>query len=95
MATTLFYIHDPMCSWCNAFESSLTALQKELPDFNSNEIEQELQHEISKARSLGVNSYSSLRLEHNGGIFPVSVDYLDHETMVNEILGILGACPRT
>ncbi len=64
-------------------------------DLNSDEIEQELQHEISKARSLGVNSYPSLRLEHNGGIFPVSVDYLDHETMVNEILGILGACPRT
>ncbi|MGZ8903462.1 MAG: DsbA family protein, partial [Methylobacter sp.] len=33
MVTTLFYIHDPMCSWCYAFDSSLTALQKELPDF--------------------------------------------------------------
>jgi len=211
MATTLFYIHDPMCSWCYAFDYSLTLLQKELPEFikikkisgglapdttipmpdalqqkiqqtwrrieqtvptvkfnydfwiinipvrstypacravlaarhqgadfedkmisaiqtayyqkaknpshqstllecaleagldgdrfakdlNSDEIEQEFQHEISKARSLDVISYPSLRLEHNGGIFPVSVDYLDHETMVNEILGILGACPRT
>jgi len=33
MATILIYIHDPMCSWCYAFDSSLTALQKELPDF--------------------------------------------------------------
>ena len=33
MVTTLLYIHDPMCSWCYAFVSSLTALQKELPDF--------------------------------------------------------------
>ena len=33
MVTTLFYIHDPMCSWCYAFEPSLIALQKELPDF--------------------------------------------------------------
>jgi len=28
MTTTLFYIHDPMCSWCYAFDSSLIALQK-------------------------------------------------------------------
>jgi putative protein-disulfide isomerase len=206
MATTLFYIHDPMCSWCYAFEPSLTALQKELPDFirikklagglapdttlpmpdalqksiqqtwrrieqtvpniafnydfwlinipvrstypacravlaarqqsadsedkmiraiqiayykkaknpshqstllecaleagldgdrfvkdlNSDEIEQELQHEITTARNLGAISYPSLRLEHNSGIFPVTVDYLDHETMLNEILGTLG-----
>ena len=33
MVTTLFYIHDPMCSWCYAFNSGLTALQKVLPDF--------------------------------------------------------------
>jgi putative protein-disulfide isomerase len=33
MVTTLYYIHDPMCSWCYAFDASLTALQKELPDF--------------------------------------------------------------
>ena len=33
MVTTLFYIHDPMCSWCYAFAPSLHTLQKELPDF--------------------------------------------------------------
>lgn len=27
----LFYIHDPMCSWCYAFGSSLNALQRDLP----------------------------------------------------------------
>ncbi len=27
----LFYIHDPMCSWCYAFSRSWTALQKDLP----------------------------------------------------------------
>ena len=205
MATTLFYIHDPMCSWCFAFDSSLTALQKELPDFirikkiigglapnttqpmpvelqqkiqqtwhriqqtvptvqfnydfwimnipvrstylacrailgarqqgayfedimigaiqtayyqkaknpslqstllecalevgldvnrfatdlTSAEIEEKLQNEISKSRSLGVISYPSLLLEHNGCLFPVSVDYLDHETMIREIASIL------
>ncbi|WP_080522232.1 DUF1289 domain-containing protein [Methyloprofundus sedimenti] len=28
---TLYYIYDPMCSWCYAFEQSLSALQKQLP----------------------------------------------------------------
>ena len=209
MVTTLYYIHDPMCSWCYAFDSSLTALQKELPDFirikkivgglapdttnpmpvelqqkiqetwrrieqtvpnmqfnydfwiintpvrstypacravlaarqqgadfedkmigaiqtayyqkaknpslestllecalevgldanrfaddlTSNEIEEVLQNEIRKARKLGVISYPSLLLEHNGRLFPVTVDYLDHETMIREIVSILDNPP--
>ncbi|MGR8933868.1 MAG: DsbA family protein [Gammaproteobacteria bacterium] len=31
MACTLYYVHDPMCSWCYAFESALTALRQSLP----------------------------------------------------------------
>ncbi|MFA6051984.1 MAG: DsbA family protein [Methylobacter sp.] len=31
MIATLFYIHDPMCSWCYDFEASFCALQKALP----------------------------------------------------------------
>jgi putative protein-disulfide isomerase len=30
--TRLFYIHDPMCSWCYAFSRSWDALQAELPE---------------------------------------------------------------
>ena len=209
MVTTLLYIHDPMCSWCYAFVSSLTALQKELPDFirikkivgglapdttnpmpvelqqkiqqtwrrieqtvpnmqfnydfwiintpvrstypacrailaarqqgasfedkmigaiqtayyqkaknpslqstllecalevglavdrftndlTSDEIEEELHSEIGTARTLGVISFPSLLLEHDGRLFPVSVDYLDHETMIREIVSILGKPP--
>ena len=209
MVITLFYVHDPMCSWCYAFDSSLTALQKELPDFirikkiigglapdttqpmpvelqkniqqtwrrieqtvpnmlfnydfwiinrpvrstypacrailaarqqgadfedkmigaiqtayyqkaknpslpstllqcalevglavdkfandlTSDEIEEELQNEIGTARSLSVISYPSLLLEHDGRLFPVSVDYLDHETMIREIASILEKTP--
>ena len=209
MVTTLYYIHDPMCSWCYAFVSSLTALQKELPDFirikkiagglapdttnpmpvelqqkiqqtwrrieqtvpnmqfnydfwmintpvrstypacrailaarqqgddvedkmigaiqtayyqkaknpslestllecaievgldvnrfaddlTSNEIEEELQNEIRIARKLDVISYPFLLLEHNGRLFPVTVDYLDHETMIREIVSILDNPP--
>lgn len=33
MPSILFYIHDPMCSWCYAFEKSLSALRQELPEF--------------------------------------------------------------
>ncbi|BCG64344.1 MAG: putative protein-disulfide isomerase [Methyloprofundus sp.] len=28
---TLYYIYDPMCSWCYAYEQSLTELQQQLP----------------------------------------------------------------
>ena len=209
MVTTLFYFHDPMCSWCYAFNSSLTALQKGLPDiiriktivgglapdttklmpvelqqkikqtwhrieqtvpnmlFNydfwiintpvrstypacravlaarqqgadfeykmisaiqtayyqkaknpslqstllefaleigldadrfaydlsSEEIEEELQREINTARRLGVISYPSLLLEHDSRLFSISVDYLDHETMIREILSISNKTP--
>ena len=209
MVITLFYVHDPMCSWCYAFDSSLTALQKKLPDFirikkiigglapdttqpmpvelqqniqqtwrrieqtvpnmlfnydfwtinipvrstypacrailaarqqgadfedkmigaiqtayyqkaknpsltstllqcalevglavdkfahalASDEIEMELQKEIGTARSLSVISYPSLLLEHAGRLFPVSVDYLDHETMIRQIATILENTP--
>jgi len=30
--TVLYYIHDPMCSWCWAFRPVWTAVQKALPD---------------------------------------------------------------
>ncbi len=62
-------------------------------DLTSNEIEEELQNEIRKARKLGVISYPSLLLEHNGRLFPITVDYLDHETMIREIVSILDNPP--
>jgi putative protein-disulfide isomerase len=50
------------------------------------EIERQLQAEISMARNLNVTSYPSLRLKHNGKLFPITVDYLDYETMYHKIL---------
>ena len=58
-------------------------------DLTSNEIEEKLQNEIRIARKLGVITYPSLLLEHNGRLFPVDVDYIDHETMIREIVSIL------
>ena len=31
MMNTLYYVHDPMCSWCWAFRPSLTQLRENLP----------------------------------------------------------------
>ncbi|MEF3075583.1 DsbA family protein [Methylobacter sp. Wu1] len=31
MNTSLYYIHDPLCSWCYAFKTSLSALKQALP----------------------------------------------------------------
>ena len=30
MVYTLYYVHDPMCSWCYAFKSTLDELKKHL-----------------------------------------------------------------
>ena len=60
-----------------------------LNDLGSNEIEEELQNEIGTARRMGVISYPTLLLEHNGRLFPIAIDYLDHETMIGEIVSIL------
>lgn len=202
--TRLFYIHDPMCSWCYAFSSSLIALQKDLPadiqmiyllgglapdttetmpvdlqnaiqqtwrqiertipatyfnydfwtvntplrstysacrailaarkqgaqfehillraiqrayyqkarnpslaitlqecaaeigldkdefiiDLLSPAIESKLRSEIQFARSMGVTSYPSLRLLHDQKLFAITIDYLNHRTMIDEILTI-------
>lgn len=203
--TRLFYVHDPMCSWCYAFSSSLLALQKDLPsniriiyllgglapdttepmptdvqnviqqnwrqiertvptirfnydfwtvntplrstypacrailaarkqgakfeatllraiqlayyqtarnpslaitlqecaaeigldedafinDLLSPAIENELRSEIQFTRSMGVTSYPSLRLLHDQELFAITIDYLNHRTMIDEIIGIL------
>ena len=55
-------------------------------DLTSMEIERQLQAEISMARNLNVMPYPSLCLKHNGKLFPITVDYLNHETMHHEIL---------
>lgn len=54
-------------------------------DLNSPEIMQALQHEIQLARRLGAHSFPALRLLHNGDIFPVKVDYVNSESMLDEI----------
>ena len=54
-------------------------------DLTSPQIEQELQHEIQRARSMDVYSYPSLRLIHNHAVFPITVDYLNHQTMLEAI----------
>lgn len=59
----------------------------------SDEIENELQNEIGLARHLGADSFPSLRLEHQGKLYPVAVDYLDHAPTLEVILTILAGKP--
>ena len=60
-----------------------------LADLISPAIEQELQREIQQARSMNVYSYPSLRLMDNDAVFPIAVDYLNHQSMLEEINNIL------
>lgn len=54
-------------------------------DLISSEIETQLRLEINMARSMGVKSYPSLCLQHDGQLSNIEIDYLDHQTMLNEI----------
>ncbi len=60
-----------------------------IKDLTSPAINSKLQEEIQLARSMSVFSYPSLRLKRNEELFPISIDYLDHHTMINEITNIL------
>ncbi|MCE7913389.1 MAG: DsbA family protein [Nitrosomonas sp. PRO4] len=54
-------------------------------DFVGAAIAKELQQEIQQARNMGVNSYPSLRLMHDNAVVPISIDYRNHQTMLDEI----------
>ncbi|MER2512364.1 MAG: DsbA family protein [Nitrosomonas ureae] len=54
-------------------------------DLTSAAIESELQQHIQRARSLDVYSYPSLRLVHNHAVSPITIDYLNHRAMLDEI----------
>jgi len=61
-------------------------------DSASSAIEQELQRNIQQARSMNIYSYPSLRLIHAGAMFPIAVDYRDHQSMLKEIERFFTAC---
>ena len=56
-------------------------------DLNSQTINIELNKEIEFARNLGVASYPSLCLMLNKKQFNIDIDYLDHRTMIDKIIG--------
>lgn len=56
-----------------------------IEDLKSPAIEHELQQQIQQARSMDVHSYPSLRLVNNNAVFPIAIDYLNHQTMLDAI----------
>lgn len=56
-----------------------------IEDLKSSAIENELQQQIQQARSMDVHSYPSLRLINNHTVFPIAIDYLNHQTMLDAI----------
>ena len=64
-------------------------LIKFIKDLGSIEIEDELQSEIKLTRSMGTHSYPSLCLLHNEQQFLITIDYLNHQTMIDQINNIL------
>jgi len=64
-------------------------LIKFIKDLGSIEIEDELQSEIKLTRSMETHSYPSLCLLHNKQQFLITIDYLNHQTMIDQINNIL------
>jgi len=54
-------------------------------DLSSKYIEETLKHELETAAKLQAFSFPSLRLVHEDELYPITIDYLDHQKMLNEI----------
>ena len=50
--------------------------------------QEQLLHEIAQARRMGADSFPSLVLEHNGGFWPIAIDY-DHSEPMLELIELL------
>lgn len=61
-------------------------LKKFVQDMNSAGLEKELQGQIGQARRWGVTTYPSLRLQHGERILPITVNYIDYQTILDEIM---------
>ena len=57
----------------------------------STHVEAALQRDLQLARESGVHSYPSLRLEHGQTLVPITIDYLDHRSMLDAINACLHA----
>ncbi|MGR9044910.1 MAG: DsbA family protein [Gammaproteobacteria bacterium] len=58
-------------------------------DFEGDEVEQELRRQIGLARRLQASSFPALRLEFDGKVYSIAVDYLNHVPMLEAVRSIL------
>lgn len=63
--------------------------QRFTKDMLSENVKELLQQEINRARALNVDSYPSLVLDDNGSQWRIAVDYLNAETMLEQIRQVL------
>ncbi|MCP5275553.1 MAG: DsbA family protein [Burkholderiales bacterium] len=59
-------------------------------DLTSDGIESVLKQELKIATKLYAFSFPSLRLVHEGKLYSITVDYLDHQKMLDEINTVVG-----
>lgn len=69
--------------------------QKFTQDLTSDFIQQSLEQEILKARSLRLNSFPSLAYQVNNTLHHIQLDYLDANTMLNQIRTIDASSKET
>ncbi len=59
-------------------------------DLSSENIDVELKHELTTAEKLRAFSFPSLRLIYEDKLYSVTIDYLNHQKMLNEINAVIG-----
>jgi putative protein-disulfide isomerase len=58
-------------------------------ELNAAATQRQLEEEVARARALGADSYPCLMLQVNGAVWPVPVDYLQAEKMLDTIAWML------
>ena len=58
-------------------------------DLTSEGIESALKQELKMAAKLRAFSFPSLRMMHEHKLYPITVDYLDHQKMLSEIDAVM------
>lgn len=58
-------------------------------DLTSDNTDAVLHQELQLAAELNAFSFPSLRLMHQGAVYPIAVDYRDHHTMLKEIDAVI------
>ena len=90
MMSTLYDVHDPMCSWCRTFRPARDWLRRRLPADVA--MRRMLVDDIRVPRRLGGRGFPGLVLEADSMFLHLRVDYNDADAILGQISPIGKCC---